>query len=471
MNLILLFEQNTTDFPDGFDETEWKKTVKQIWEERYSFDLESDFWDNGETKLWNGQILDFLRGEKLKTGKHCGVIATEEEQISILPKVFRGLEKSEEAQADPSLLMRQVHSHLLWWLSYASKLRFPKSFSSFSSQNSDLLEILIYFYAYYTEEQLNSYVYNDYHLTEDDLSVVRGRIKFNDYAAHASRGNWHIVPCEYSEYQYDNELNQIIKYVTNLLIDQTKEPKTNKLLDNILDQLSGVTYHKFEAEDCDHILLNPLFEEYHIVLDYCKMFLSSTMVSSASNKLTVFSFLIEMSWVYENFLMEFIRNNKKVLGVKKIKKGGGVLATDLKTGENRFNVEFDFEILMEDDTIVLADAKYKWIYREIDGRNRSSNNYGIKSGDVYQMTAYSHLCNTRNIHLFYPKYYDHGPEELKHAFKINDKSGVSPFDLTAEGLDICNYNIGEFKEEKKLSEYFEQTEKNLLKQLKQILNP
>ena len=466
---MILFEQHNKKIESSFRSDEWKNVIDSIWKNRYSFGLENDTRHkfNSDAKQ---QLLDIRNGELITAGKYCGVIRNRDEEISIIPKIFHSAENEKNIEKNPDLLLKQVHSHMLWWMSYGSKIRLPKSFASFSTQNSNLLEILIYFYAYFTEELLNSFIFNDYHLTEDNLGLVRGRIKFNEYARHASRGNWHLIPCEYSEYQYDNLLNQIIKYVTNLLIDFSKKNETKKLLEKILDRLSGVSYRRFESEDCDRILLNPLFEEYHIVLDYCKMFLSSSQVSAANDKISVFSFLVDTAELYEKFLLGFMTRKQKELGISKVVKDTTSLGKNSETNKNSFGVEFDFRIKMADGREILADAKYKKIYR-VEKGDEKTKNFGINNSDVFQMMAYSQRTGIKHLHLFYPKYIRHGKEPLYHSFEMFDTPKSKYTSLSAEALDICNYQISDYNEEKRLSEYFVDTENRLLDQIKKILNP
>ena len=47
------------------------------------------------------------------------------------------------------------------------------------------------------------------------------------------------------------------------------------LLDGILNDLESVSDVPITIHDCDKVMLNPLFDEYEIVLDYCKMFISN----------------------------------------------------------------------------------------------------------------------------------------------------------------------------------------------------
>ena len=77
--------------------------------------------------------------------------------------------------------IQSMFFHVLWWLSYTDSIRLPKTFSSFDTTQSDFLEVIIYYFAYYTEKLLSEYQYYGYHIKEEESSVVKGRIKFNKY--------------------------------------------------------------------------------------------------------------------------------------------------------------------------------------------------------------------------------------------------------------------------------------------------
>ena len=74
--------------------------------------------------------------------------------------------------------------------------------------------------AYYTQNTLNIVIYE---LSEDNLNLIKGRIKFDDYVNNVSKGQSHIIPCEYDEFQHDNIINRIILYVAKEQLYQKTE--------------------------------------------------------------------------------------------------------------------------------------------------------------------------------------------------------------------------------------------------------
>jgi len=463
-----LFEKQTKEkILLGFDINECDEVLDELWQNRYSFGLENDsryaFNPNSKQK-----ILYSIGIDSVKVGKYVGVVKLKNEVINIYPKIFRTEENLKLAESDKNF-SKYVFSHILWWMSYSNKIRLPKSFSSFDITKSDFLEVLMYLFAYYTDQLINSYVFNDYQLKDNELSLVRGRIKFNDYISNIGKGNWHKIPCEYHEFQFDNKLNQIIRYVTKLLYPYTTDLRTKKLLDNILHQLVDVSDVHINIDDCDKINLNPLYEEYEIVLDYCKMFISNSVVSAYNEEISVFSFLLNMEDLYEDFLFGFIKEHKDRLKVKDIvPKKSDYLAKEKISKETCFGVQTDYLITMNDDRKIIGDAKYKHIFWE-KFPNNVVRNYGISNSDVFQMISYSYRKGINDIILLYPSFFNQLDDPIKHEFNILDHNNKDQIDLKAVSLNIINKNIDHFKSDKSIDELFKETEEKLIEQLKAIL--
>jgi len=467
MHLFEYQELKKDKLPD-FNTKECEKILDDLWSSRYSFGLEGDYEYNKFNKDSKQQILSFTRLEGIKAGKYVGVIKLKDEVINIYPKIFQTNENSKLANTNPDF-SKYVFSHILWWMSYSKKIRLPKSFSSFDRSNSDFLEIFMYLFAYYTDQLINSYAFHDYQFREEELSLVRGRIKFNDYISNIGKGKWHKIPCEFSEFQYDNHLNQIIRYVTKLLSPFTNDSRTKRLLDNILYQLNDVSDIHITIHDCDKVKLNPLFEEYAVVLDYCRMFISNSVVSSYSNDISVFSFLINTESIYEDFLFGFIKEHKARLKVKDIiSKKSDHLATEKTFKDTCFGVQTDYLITMNDGREIIGDAKYKHIFWE-KSPNNVVRNYGISNSDVFQMITYSYRKDIKDVLLFYPTFFNQLENPISHEFNILDSLDSSKIDLKAVSLNIINKNMNDFKSNKSINDLFKDTEEKLIEQLKAIL--
>ena len=98
------------------------------------------------------------------------------------------------------------------------------------------------------------------------MQYVRGRLDMNRYInQNLSRGRWHKLNCVYDPFVLDNRFNQIIKYVTTILINQTESDDSKKYLREILFTLDDVSDVPATADECAAIQFNPAFAEFETV--------------------------------------------------------------------------------------------------------------------------------------------------------------------------------------------------------------
>src|SRR5690606_36180670 len=144
------------------------------------------------------QILH--KNKTLKSNKYVGVIHFEGETINLLPKIFYNPKNQEEPNVNA------INKHILWWLSYCRKLKFPNYLSALNSEQTDFFEILIYLFSKYTRTLLNTSIYQKYTEVHKELSFVKGRIDFNAYINNnLARGRNHKICCEFDAFEMDNE--------------------------------------------------------------------------------------------------------------------------------------------------------------------------------------------------------------------------------------------------------------------------
>lgn len=449
--------------------------LQKLWEQRKFSTIE----DNDRFKRDSVQkILKFNHSKgEITPLNYVGVIKTNDHIINIYPKIFYSIENEELVKKKE--FSNYIFAHLLWWTSYSDKISLPKNFASFKAKEMNLLEILIYFFSYYTENLISNFSFNDYEVEESELSMVKGKIKFNDYVANMAREKWHTIPCEYSEFKHNNLLNQIIKYVSKILLSFSKNKENISLLNSILFELNEVSDKYISIHDCDKIKLNPLYTEYNIVLDYCKMILSNCVTSQSENDLNVFSFLIETSSIYEDFLKGFcLRKNI----VHKMEPKESFLSQSDNNNLKAFKIKTDYSISLKkgDEYSIIGDAKYKRIYKEYSREEkdgRKTYNYGIKNSDIFQMITYAFHKNINQIVLLYPNYYDNINNPILHKFKINstNESQNNKISIKAATVNIIDIYHQKYNEELSINDIFGTGKKCLEERLKielnSILNP
>jgi 5-methylcytosine-specific restriction enzyme subunit McrC len=452
--VINLFEyQNKQQFEESFQGLE--DFLTDIWNKREIFNYYSD---EESDKIEVQRFLQFIHKTKeIKSNKFVGVIHFEGKKINLFPKIFF----DNEREFSP-IEINAIHNHILWWLSYCRKLKFPNYQTSLGSLKSDFFEILIYLFSKYTRELLSNAVYQQYQEIDRELLFIRGRLNTNRYINdNITKGNWHRLNCTYDSFIIDNKFNRIVKFVTTLLFNATKNFDNKKYLREILFILDEVSDVRATAEDCASIQFNPMFGSFETVKDYCYLFLNNSISLNYKNDLKLFAFLLPMEYVFEDFIFGFI--DKEIKEVK------------AKSQENSKHLDQEKKFLLRPDLYleigsnkIIADTKYKIIYADVNDPKD-----GISQNDLYQMLAYAVRFNVDEIKLFYPDTID-GYNEKEGEIIIKDElaSGVD-INVKIYQLPIINRELfrQSDKEEIELVKIFEGTKIQLVKRLIEILLP
>lgn len=446
--MINLFEyQNKVAFPEEhFDSLE--VFLDAIWSKREK----SAYYNEDENREEVQHFIQFLhKNKELKSNKFVGVIHFEEQIINLLPKIFF---TGNEATTND---VRLINLHILWWLSYCRKLKFPNYLSGLNSQQADFFEVLIYLFSKYTRELLNSSVYQKYIEVKNELSFVKGRMNFNEYInQNLARGRNHKVNCVYDSFEMDNSFNQCVKLVCKLLLTASKDTQNKRNLNDILFLLDEVSDTNISAEECKRILFNPMFADFETVRDYCVLFLENSVSFNYKNDLKLFAFLLPMEYVFEDFLFGFI--DKELEEVKAKSQIQKYLDHD-----KHFKMKPDL-LLNINSKKIIADTKYKMVYSD-----SLDNKKGISQNDLYQMIAYAIRFKATDIKLFYPNSVKNNAKDLKTIEILDELANDEKITIKAHQITIMNSSLSLDDETMKLSDCFSELRNNLVLELQTIL--
>src|SRR6056297_784332 len=384
--MINLFEyQNKVELPEEFDGLEM--FLDEIWNQREKTGYYFGNDEETDQKIESQRFLQFLhRTGEMKSNKYVGVIHYEGKKINLLPKIFFD-DNREVTTRD----VNAIQQHILWWLSYCRKIKFPSYQTSLDTEKSDFFEVLIYLFAKYTRQLLSQSIYQQYEETRREMQYIRGRLDMDRYVVqNLSRGRWHKLNCVYDPFVLDNRFNQIIKFVSKLLINQTENDESRKYLREILFTLDDVSDMPATADECAAIQFNPAFSEFETVRDYCQLFLNHAISFDYKNDLKLFAFLLPMEYLFEDFIYGFIE--KEVDGVKATSQAGSKHLDEDKA----FALRPDL-ILETEEKRIIADTKYKMIYDDPGDAKK-----GISQSDLYQVLAYAVRFKIEDVVLLYP---------------------------------------------------------------------
>lgn len=444
-----LFEyQNKVEFPEKhFDNLE--VFLDAIWNRREK----SPYYNEDENREEVQHFLQFLhKNNELKSNKFVGVIHFEDQTINLLPKIFY---KGTAATNDD---VKVINAHILWWLSYCRKLRFPNYLSGLNSQQSDFFEILIYLFSKYTKELLNSSIYQKYIEVEAELTFVKGRLNFNEYInQNLARGRNHKVNCIYDSFEMDNPFNQCVKSVCRLLLTASKDVQNKRNLNDILFLLDEVSDVTISAEVCKCIQFNPMFADFETVRDYCVLFLENSVSFNYKNDLKLFAFLLPMEYVFEDFIFGFIE--KELNNVKAKSQSQKYLDV-----EEHFKMKLDL-LLEVNEKKIIADTKYKMVYDIT-----SDNKKGISQNDLYQMVSYAIRFGATDIKLLYPTSVKNKTTDLKTIEIVDELASNEKITIKAHQVSVMDEEITiEDLNCKMLSDCFFKLQNKLKLELEKIL--
>lgn len=450
--IINLFEYQNKETASAHLE-ELEAFLDDVWKNREVSKLFADN-ENGVSDRQNF-LQVYSKSHELKSNKFVGCIQFNDVRLNLLPKIFHVVGK----EYTPSEVS-QIQNHILWWLSYCRKIKFPNYQTSLDGSKSDFFEVLIYLFSRYTRLLLGNSIYQQYEEINSELPFVKGRLNTSAYVQqNLSTGRWHKLNCTFETFTVDNAFNRIVKYVTILLYNVTNNSDNRKNLREILFILDDVSNVKATPEQCAAIRFNPMMSDFETVRDYCQLFLSNCISFDYKNELKLFAFLLPMEYVFEDFVFGFI--DKELESVK-----AKAQRCDVNLDEaGQFALRPDL-FLKTDDKSLIADTKYKIVYSDDTDPKK-----GISQSDLYQMLAYSIRFDVNEVILFYPNTYT---DTLEHSGRLLIKDQLAGGkDITIKMFQIPIIDrdlIGKpFEKQQLLSDLFADTQVLLKSKLEKIL--
>jgi len=382
--LNLLENQTVTvDLPPDFSLADLNQYLDEVWQSRFFFDESITSESVNQPFLTFGQNL--RTGETtIRAGKYVGFIQFNGFTIQILPKLFA------VDQADKAL------KHLIWWLSYCRKIKFP--FNNLLGNDEaidEFPETLISYFAQFTNQLVSSHPYSQYEEFTDTVPYLRGKLNVQQYVTDSiSKGNWHQLVCDHEPFQFNNRLNQIIKHVARKLTNLCRFSTTHHQLEQLLFILDEVDDLPATVQDCDTLTLNRYYNDYEDCLAMCRFFLSDNYLNQPDTDRKHFCFLVPMDYVFEDFIAGFIEFHMSTLFFRLTNQ-----ATEWLTVEEVFQIRNDLLLTYPDKSKLVVDTKYK-----LRG-DKTSKKAGINQVDLYQMVSYALRQNTKQVLLLYPVAY------------------------------------------------------------------
>lgn len=446
---------------------DFRNYINECWRNRYNLYDDNYLYEDEDEIIKEQRFLTF-DGNLVKARNYVGFISYQGENITIYPKVFSKDVKDEDID-------KYLMTNLLYWLKKSSRIKLPIVDTNIEFNNRDsFLEVLIYIFSKYTSEVVYNKPYNNYEEIEEELTHLKGRLNTTEYIkSNIVTGRWNYFNTIHEPFQYNNKFNQIIKYVSKMILRFTNKKDSIENLQRIifiLDEVDDIVCNEYS---CNDIKLNRLNKDYEVVLNLCEMFLknSSILTSMKDNKLN-FCFLVPMELIFEDFIFNFIKESYKESCNEITSQKSNLYLADLYIDDQKirkaFNLKQDIYIKDKEGNSYVLDTKYKLLNKE------QSLKYGISQGDMYQMSSYALRGGYKNLALIYPKATD------MYTDKDIEKDGDIKYIVNSEFINekieikimLVNFvlDYDEFKKEPSNDILATKNDEILLTQLSNLIN-
>lgn len=396
--------------------------LQQNWEQR------SVFYEDGEINS-KQQFLDFLGSGAIRTKKYIGTIVFYGEQLNIYPRVF-STEKEDHETDD--LTQKHLLNNLVKWIEYCNKLEYPFiNISSELSDAEDLKELFITLYIGYVRSAIERGLYYQYVDETEDCTSIKGKFDLKDYLiSKIPNGQADKFRCTYSNFEFDNAVNRIIKYTCKQLMNITSK-KNQKAIRTILTRLNEVADVRCTPNDCNGIRLSKMHRHYDIIISMSKMFLLNKMSNYTVDTNESFCFLFPTDLLFEGFIGGFLKEVLQDVGGKvHLQESKMSLVEKIiykgETSGAAFTMRHD--ILAEyHDKVFVLDTKYKEMSRFEDNPDyKETISNEAKQGDLYQVLEYARKRDIQDVYLLYPMYrYEEKEEEFPVAVSESPSGDIN----------------------------------------------
>ena len=358
--------------------------------EPWALDKKDIFEVEKLNKLSKTEIFEIKAGNKIRAKQYVWIVKINNKNIQVLPKIFWEEQES-------------VLKNLLYMLSYTKKLKVRESDIAHLWKVDDLFEVFIYIYAKELIELLKRDLKKNYNKIEENSSFLKWKLLFGKHIKH-NLFNTSKFFIGYEKMDENFLLNIFLNSTCDKLLGITKSSINYKLLSKCKFILKDIDTKVFRTSKALSTLnFNKQNKEYKNVFSLWKMLYFWNSPDFSSNLENNFSLLFDMNLLFEEFIVEFMKNNKEVINPN-ITTIDSQVSNKYVFKNNKFTLKPDIYISYSDESNVVIDTKYKKL-------DISKTNNGVSSGDIYQMFVYGmryfweyDTSKDKKIILLYPNY-------------------------------------------------------------------
>ena len=300
--------------------------------------------------------------------------------------------------------------------------------------DDDLMEAFISVFVRSLTASVGRGLYRTYATIEDDLSVIRGRVRISDQISRRFR----LVPpiaVSFDEFTVDNLENRLLKSAIEIA---SRIPLRNQKTLDTLQYLRAV-FTDVSLLESDHAWLpEPIFSRLNEHLKYplnlAKRIIRNSSISLEHGDGASDEFLFNMATIFEDFVVTALREELK-LSASEMPRANEMRKNPYLDEGNRVKLKPDISRWEDGRCLAIGDVKYKRTSAE-----------GVVHPDIYQLLAYATSTDLKQASVVYAMSPNESEELMVGTHKVK-YSGISinvfALDLSESTVEILG-QISEF---------------------------
>ena len=357
-------------------------------------------------------------GKIISSKNYVGVITMANgTTIEILPKIYSAEYTDEEKQSKEILIKMLRTLYNMPSITLQS--------TSIDTSQMPLLEIFIRMFIDEVLNIIRSGLKSSYETLEENATFFKGKLKF---AEHIRRNFIHRERnyISYDAFTVNRTENRILKTTLQFLYLHTSSSKNKTDIKNILPIFEEVEFSVDYKNDFAKITPDRNTKGYSTALEWAKVFLSGKSFTSFSGSETALALLFPMDKLFECYIASLVKKEMAASNYKVSTQHTGYYLFD--EPKKTFRIRPDIVVISKKnpDNRFVFDTKWKIL-------DKSSNNYGISPGDMYQMYVYQKKYVANSVTLLYPL-----SHSISHDEKIKYITEGGNVVVTVKFIDLLN---------------------------------
>ena len=339
----------------------------------------------------------------LQVLNYVGVITTPcGWQIEIVPKIDKYSVKSDD-RVEQEREAEQSRTKLIQMLTTVGIIKFRHfNHASLKVFNKPLPEVLIQQFLNDVRQLIKRGIRNDYVAVREEASYLKGRLNI---AAQIRQpiDRRHLFQIEYDEFLPDRAENRLIHSALIKVTKISKNATNKRLASELLFVFNEIPLSLNYSLDFSHWLGNDRsIVHYQAVKPWCELILNGQSPFSLAGPQQGLSFLFPMNVLFEKYVAVVLRNQLEPSFILKEQAASKYLVEEHKD-KLMFQLKPDLLISSAkkpEEHHAILDCKWKLIKP-----HKRDENYGISSGDMYQLYVYGqkYLGGKGYMFLIYPE--------------------------------------------------------------------